>query len=142
MASLMPVPSSPDFPLPLTKPRLLLVSDSAERLHRLRAWLNSDELELRSVSSLAELQRECASEHALAAIDVSPAQLPQVLAMIRASHGHYEIPVLVETSRNNALPAAAGLLPKYRAMPCSLRQMAALAHPHNEQRAPITKRIL
>ena len=138
MASLMSVSTSQSFPL--VKPRLLLVSDSAERLQRLRVWLGSDELELRSVSSLDELQRECASEHALAAIDVSPAQLPEVLDTIRTSRGHDQIPVLVESSRNKTVTA--GLLPRYRAMACSLREMAALTHSDDNPRAASSKPIL
>ena len=118
--------------VPPNKARLLLVSDSAERLRQMRATLEYGEVELRCVCSLEELQGECATPHTLAAVDVNPAQLPAVLQMIRASLGHGEIPLLVETSRITQQPPVAGLLPHYRAMPCSLREMATLAQPKHE----------
>ncbi len=130
MASLMQRPAVTDLSrLPHKRP-LLLFSDSAERLEGLRASLASGAVEIHVVSSLEELQGECAVQHALAVIDASPAQLPKVLDIIRTSGGHDDIPLLVETSHCNQLPAA-GLLPKYRAMPCGLRELVALAQPGN-----------
>ncbi|MBI1761682.1 MAG: hypothetical protein HYR56_09630 [Acidobacteria bacterium] len=132
MASLMQRHAVSDYPRPHNKTPLLLFSDCAERLDWLHALLAYEAVEIHVASSLEELQGECASEHALAVIDVNPAQLPQVLDIIRASRGHSEIPLLVETSRCNQ-PLLAGLLPKYRAMPCGLRELVALAQPGDEQ---------
>lgn len=128
MASLIPRPAASAFPRSQNKIPLLLFSDSAERLHGLRASLANAAIEIHVVNSLEELQCECASEHALAVIDATPAQLAQVLDIIRTSSGHSEIPLLVETSRSNQQPMA-GLLPKYRAMPCGLRELVALSQP-------------
>lgn len=141
MASSITALVSHDFPCSLDKTRLLLVSDSAEQLSHLRASLDCGDMEIRGVSSLEELQSECASQHALAAIDVNPAQLPAVLDTIRASREHSEIPVFVENSRINQQPPAAGLLPKYRAMPCSLNQMIQ-THRGAHQRVKISNHVL
>ncbi len=141
MASLMQRHLATDFSLSLDKLPLLLFSDSAERLGWLRAMLAGGAAEIRVVSSLEELQGECASEHALAVIDASPGQLQQVLDMIRASRGHGDIPLLVETSHCHQQPAA-GLLPKYRAMPCGLHELAALAQPGTGRSEHLNRPIL
>ncbi len=140
MASLMQRHLASDFPLSFNKLPLLLFSDSAERLGWLRASLAGGAAEIHVVSSLEELQRECALNHALAVIDANPAQLPKVLDIIRTSRGHGDIPLLVETSHCNRQPAA-GLLPKYRAMPCSLRELVALARP-GDGRSHMSRPIL
>lgn len=132
MASLMQRQIASDFPRSRNKRTLLLFSDSAERLGWLRASLAGGAVEIHVVSSLEELQGECASRHALAVIDASPTHLPKVLDMIRASREHRDIPLLVETSHCHQQPAA-GLLPKYRAMPCSLRELVALARLGNDR---------
>jgi hypothetical protein len=140
MASYITTPLTNDLARPLDKARLLLVSDSAEQLCRLRASLNCYDMEVRGVSSLEELQSECARPHTLAAIDVNPAQLPEVLDTIRASHAHSEIPVFVENSRIIQQPPA-GLLPRYRAMPCNLNQMIQ-AHMGDYRRARVSNAVL
>ena len=141
MTSLMQRHTAVDFSLSFDKLPLLLFSDSAERLGWLRALLASGAVEIHVVSSLEELQGECASEHALAVIDASPGQLQQVLDMIRASRGHSDIPLLVETSHCPQQPAA-GLLPKYRAMPCGLRELVALAQPGYGRSEHLSRPIL
>ena len=140
MASSITIPAR-DLPRHLDKAKLLLVSDSVEQLCRLRASLNCYDMEVRGVSSLEELQSECARPHTLAAIDVNPAQLPEVLDTIRASRAHSEIPVFVENTRVNQQPPAAGLLPKYRAMPCNLNQMIQ-AHMGAQRRARVSNPVL
>jgi len=132
---------SRDFSRTLNKTRLLLVSDSAEQLCRLRASLNCADVEVRGVSSLEELQSECASQHSLAAIDVNPTQLPAVLDTIRASRDHSEIPVFVENTRIDQPQPAAGLLPRYRAMPCNLHQMIQ-AHLGAHRRVKVIHSVL
>ena len=64
--------------------------------------------------------------HDLAVVDVSPALLEPLLGNLRASKEHSEIPVLVEQSRIAAAPLT-GVLPKYRAMPCSHDELIKLA---------------
>lgn len=141
MASLIQRHIAADFPRSLNQLPLLLFSDSAERLGWLHASLAGGAAEIHVVSSLEELQGECALHHALAVIDASPAQLPKVLDIIRTSRGHSDIPLLVETSHCTR-PPAAGLLPKYRAMPCSLRELVALAQPGKGQSEHASRPIL
>ena len=141
MASLMQRPTISNFPRSRNKRALLLFSDSADRLDWLHASLAGGAVEIHVVSSLEELQGECASQHALAVIDASPTHLPKVLDIIRASREHRDIPLLVETSHCKQQPAA-GLLPKYRAMPCNLRELVTLAQPRNDRTAHSNKPIL
>lgn len=141
MASLRQRPTATDLSLSFTQLPLLLFSDSAERLDGLRATLADGAVEIHVVRSLEELQCECALNHALAVIDASPAHLPKVLDIIRTSRGHGDIPLLVETSHCARLPAA-GLLPKYRAMPCNLRELVALAQPGKGQSEHASRPIL
>lgn len=119
--------SRPQLYLPAAgKPRLLIVSDSSERLTELRASLGVAEIEITGATSAEELSRACRCGHDLAAIDVGPAHLAGVLKALRASAGHAEIPLLVEASRLSAETGLAGLLPKYRAMPCSRADLLTL----------------
>lgn len=114
---------------PCQKPRLLLISDSAAGLDQLRVPLNRTDVEIKSVSNLEELLCECDAPHTLAAVNVNTAQLPQVLDILRRSQQDSEILVLIEPDQQPTLLPAAGLLPKYRAMPCNLRELVALASP-------------
>lgn len=121
---------------PMGKPRFLIVCDSADRLKRLRSLLDTGEAEITCVSSLQELDQACRSEHDLAIVDVQQAEIRGVLKTIRESAGHTRIPLLVK--RITAEPDLAGILPKYRAMPCSESELLTLArqqiNPSGEQR--------
>jgi DNA-binding NtrC family response regulator len=115
------------YAAPVGSPRLLIVSDSAERLLKLRASLAADQIEITSAASPEELNRACRDGHDLVVIDVGPAQLTAVLTALREHDRYAQIPVLVEASRLAAEPNLAGVLPKYRAMPCSHAELIALA---------------
>ncbi len=112
---------------PPGKPRLLIVCDSADRLRRLRSPLDTGEAEITCVSSLQDLDRACRSEHDLAIIDVQPARIRGVLQALRTSARHAGISLLVEASRVIDEPELAGVLPKYRAMPCGDSELLTLA---------------
>lgn len=112
---------------PMVRPRFLIVCDSADRLKRLRSPLNTGEAEITCVSSLQELDRACHSEHDLAIIDMQPAQIRGVLKTLRSNAEHARISLLVEASRIVNEPDLAGVLPKYRAMPCSYSELLQLA---------------
>jgi hypothetical protein len=127
---IVPAPASSQQQLNLQaprRPRLLIVSDSPDGLARLRAALNLGEIEITSAASIEELSRACRDGQDLAVVDVSPAQLTGVLKALRADAGCAEAPVLVEASRLPPEPGLAGVLPKYRAMPCSQADLVALA---------------
>ena len=117
------------YPALSDKPRLLIVTDCSDRLRSLKASIHTDgvELEITGTASSEELSRACHSEHDLVVIDVGAARLPEVLRALRSSERYSRISLLVEASRVLNEPGLAGLLPKYRAMPCSRSDMLKLA---------------
>ena len=129
---------------PNSKPRLLLVSDSYDRLKSLEAGLSNAEFDITMVCSLEELVTACNGCHDLVALDVSPDQIGPMLKQIRTSASHEMVPVLVEASRLTSDLSLAGLLPEYRAMPCSRMEMLALVQRGAEHHAgdPARRQIL
>lgn len=115
------------YPAPHNRPRLLIFSDCPDRLTKLKALLAAGEIEITSATSSEELRQACRGGHDLAVIDVGPAALVAVLNALRDSEGYAEIPVLVEATRLAAAPGLTGVLPKYRAMPCSHVELVTLA---------------
>ena len=115
------------YAAPHTRPRLLIFSDCPDRLVKLKAALAAGEIEISSATTPEELYRICRDGHDLAVIDVGPASLVAVLDALRDSEGYAEIPVLVEASRLATAPGLTGVLPKYRAMPCSHAELITLA---------------
>lgn len=109
-----------------SKPRLLIVSDAPDRLNNLRTAFGAAEVEIASVPPQG-LRFASGNKHDLAVVDVGSAQLIDVLKTLRANKGHSEIPVLVDVSRITDERVPAGVLPKYRAMPCSPFDLVALA---------------
>lgn len=109
-----------------SKPRLLLVSDSYDRLKSLEAGFNHNEFDITTVCSLEELVTACDNRHDMVALDVSPEQIAPMLKQIRTSVLHRKAPVLVEATRLTNDLSLTGLLPEYRAMPCSRMEMLAL----------------
>src|SRR5262245_65949894 len=83
---------------PPTKPRLLLVSDSYDRLKSLEAGFNHNEFDITSVCSMEELVTACDDCHDMVALDVSSEQIAPMLKQIRASASHMTAPVLVEAT--------------------------------------------
>src|SRR5581483_9863367 len=69
----------------------------------------------------------CRCGHDLAVIDVGAADIVEVLKNLRASAGCKEISVLVAASRLASDPKLTGVLPAYRAMPCSQPDLIAPA---------------
>lgn len=117
---------------PNSKPRLLLVSDSYDRLKLLETGLNHDEFDITTVCSLEELVTACDDCHDMVALDVSPEQLAPTLKQIRTSASHTAALVLVEATRLANARFLAGLLPEYRAMACSHKEILALVQRGNE----------
>jgi DNA-binding response OmpR family regulator len=105
---------------------LLLVSDNTDRLKLLAAGLNHNDFDITLAGSLEELIAACHSNHDVVALDVSPSQIAPMLKQIRTSACHSTVPVLVEAERLNNELTLAGLLPAYRAMPCSRLEMVML----------------
>ena len=116
-------------PAPVSKHRVLIVTDCSDRLREWKASMHTDgiEIEITSAGTSEELSRACHHEHDLAVIDVGAASLPEVLGALRSSVRHSGIPLLVEASRVLAEPSLTGVLPKHRAMPCSRSDLRKLA---------------
>jgi CheY-like chemotaxis protein len=122
------ISSRPQYqPTKNLKTRLLLVSDEPDHLSQLRAQLNTGEVEITNAHSVEDVRRACRLPHDVAVVDVGPSQLVKVLKTLRASEGNNDISVLVDASRLSLEPDLAGVLPTYRAMPCSHSQLVALA---------------
>lgn len=122
---------SPLRPVPGSKSRLLLVTDSPERLKALKAGLSESNFEITCVCSVDELRIACRNHHDLAAVDVEAASIKPTLSALRASAGHKTIMLLVESSNVGNDPNLAGVLPTYRAMPCNQTQMLRLVKMFN-----------
>jgi hypothetical protein len=112
------------------KPRLLLVSDSTERLQALKSCVVAADFEIDLACSKKELRRACHRPHDLVAVDVAPANIIEMLDLIRGSAGNAEIPVLVECTRIVNDRKLAGVLPNFRAMPCNGMEMQVLLREH------------
>ena len=115
------------YPAPARKLRLLILSDSADRLPLLRSALATKGVEVTCGQAAEWPDGVGRGGHDMAAVDVGPARLARVLKGLRASAGYGEIPVLVEASRLSSAPELAGVLPQHRAMPCSLTDLDTLA---------------
>jgi CheY-like chemotaxis protein len=113
-------------PEAVSRPHILIISDSAERIPHLQAGFDSQEVDISSAVFPEEWAYVSGDRHDLAMVDVGPALLEPLLGNLRASKEHAQIPVLVEQSRIAAAPLA-GVLPKYRAMPCSHDELIKLA---------------
>jgi DNA-binding response OmpR family regulator len=113
-------------PEAVSRPRILIISDSTERIPHLQAGFDSQEVEIASAVFPEEWEYVHGERYDLAVVDVGPGLLEPLLENLRASKAHAEIPVLVEQSRIAAAPLV-GVLPKYRAMPCSHDELIRLA---------------
>lgn len=117
----------PPLPAPPGRLRMLIITDSDERLIKLRAALNTGEVEIACAASPEEMCSGCSGGHDLVVVDVCPASLYGLLKTLRDCPGCTKIPVLVEADRLTANTKLAGVLPKYRAMPCGHTDLVTLA---------------
>jgi DNA-binding NtrC family response regulator len=124
--------NTPLRPVPNPKSKLLLVTDSPERLKALTSGLADANFEITCACSVDEVRTACRNHHDLAAVDVEAANVKPMLSALRASAGHKAIMLLVESSKVGNDPNLAGVLPTYRAMPCSQTQMLALMKQFND----------
>lgn len=111
----------------LALPRLLIVTDSQARANHLMMALRITNIEISVALTPAELRRATEEEHDLAVVEVEAEELRGILAALRASPSHAQIPILVEISRLSHAPSVSGVMPQYRAMPCSPTDLVALA---------------
>lgn len=113
------------------KPRLLLASDSTERLETLKSCVAAADFEINIACSLKELKGACGRVYDLVALAAAPANIIDMLVLIRGSEGNAEIPVLVEYTRLSEDKGLAGVLPNYRAMPCNSAEIQLLLRKQN-----------
>ncbi len=107
------------------KPRVLIIGDSADRIPYLQSVFSPNEVEIASVVYPEEWGHSATGKYDLALIDVGPDFLESLLKTIRTNST--DIPLLVENSRVAMSTNIAGVLPKYRAMPCGRNEMIRLA---------------
>lgn len=110
------------------KLRILVVADTDEKLKAAKTIFNPAEAEIVWAKTPTDLQQACLEPHEMAVIDLDSSALETALQTLRANELHANIPLLVSAARVIGETKLAGLLPKYRAMPCSLSEMAALVH--------------
>ena len=113
-------------PVAVSRPRVLIISDSAERIPHWQSAFDSQEVEITCAVFPEEWGYVSGDRHDLAVVDIGPTLLEPLLGNLRASKEHAEIPLLVEKSRIASAPLT-GVLPKYRAMPCSHDELIRLA---------------
>jgi hypothetical protein len=106
--------------------RLLIISDCPERMNQLKAALNVGEIEITGVNALDRLNNSIGRDYDLVAVDVGLEHLTRVLITLRSRAECTGIPVLVECSRISTEIGFAGVLPRYRAMPCRQSDMVTL----------------
>lgn len=106
-------------PVSSDRPRVLIVSDAAERIPRLQSAFQPHDVEVTSVVYPEEWSYAGGGHYDLALVDVGPELLEPLLKTIRTNNGQAEITVLAEVGRVIAAPCVSGVMPEYRAMPCS-----------------------
>lgn len=136
MTITVPESSRAEFSLPKTQlqrgtttrqARLLIVTDSPERTATLRAVMDNGKLEITCLTMPADLESVLLNGPDVAVIDAGPTHIVEILRTLRASEGCDNISVLVQASRLDSNPSLTGVLPAYRAMPCSPAELVALA---------------
>jgi CheY-like chemotaxis protein len=113
-------------PAAVSRPRVLILSDSADRIPYWQAAFDPLEVEIAGAVFPEEWGYVRGDRHDLVVVDVGPTILEPLLSNLRANERHAEVPLLVEMSRIAEAPLP-GVLPKYRAMPCSHDELVRLA---------------
>jgi DNA-binding response OmpR family regulator len=110
-------------------PHVLLISDDTEQLKQLQAAFARLDVTTNSLALTNEPEEAPPLENPfdLVVVDVGPEILEPLLKQIRESAAQPEIPVLVAANRVQTTPNLAGVLPRYRAMPCSPSELLRLA---------------
>ena len=107
--------------------RLIIVCDQLPATRRLCGELSDFPAEILCVANQVELKTACESLFELALIDVTSADLVECISTIRESPYGANCPVLVASERLSSGTELAGMLPKFRAMPCVYDDLLRLA---------------
>ncbi|MFN0120871.1 MAG: hypothetical protein ACKV2V_10245 [Blastocatellia bacterium] len=124
------------------KPCVLLITDNTKQLTTLRDRLEQSGMDVRGAASMAWLRRLLARTYDAVVVDVQPENLIEALETIRAVAAEQNLPVLVEPGRIANDPLFAGVLPKYRAMPCHHDQLIARLKHKTSARTIRPRRLL
>lgn len=109
------------------KLRVLIVCDAAERLQELQTTLGGCQAELFTATSIDELRSiHDSDQFDLAAVDVRPNLIVAVLSLLRSSNACGEATILVESRQVTGNLELAGVLPRFRAMPCNRNDLLRL----------------
>src|SRR5262249_57215824 len=77
----------------VSRPRILIISDSAERIPYLKAAFDSHEVEITLAMFPEEWSYVSGDRHDLAVVDIGPALLEPLLGNLRASKEHATLPL-------------------------------------------------
>lgn len=109
------------------KLRILIVCDVAEQLQELQTALGACQVELFTAASIDELRNIHDSvQFDLAVVDVNPNLIVIALSLLRGNSACGEATILVESRQVTGNLALAGVLPSFRAMPCSRNDLLRL----------------
>ncbi|HMV82507.1 MAG TPA: hypothetical protein PLD20_29430 [Blastocatellia bacterium] len=127
--------NSPFRPVPAPKTRLLLITDSAERLLEIKSGISAGDFEITDVSCFSELRAASRKHYDLAVVDVGSGQIRPILSALRNNPRYASIPLLVDSTRLQENLSLAGVLPTFRAMACNRAEMRLLlqTYSHNSQ---------
>ncbi|MBI1762760.1 MAG: hypothetical protein HYR56_15100 [Acidobacteria bacterium] len=122
--------------------RLLIVSDESQRLGTWRRALLGQACEITEQANPLNVSQFLQRDYDLVVLDVPAAQLPQVLAAIRAAAR--EIPVLVDANRMPNDLSYVGVLPRFRAMACTRPDLLRLVNQYCQpaDKLPTARRLL
>ena len=117
------------------------MTDTADRVATLRATLAQPGVEITAALSGEGLEQQSYGQHDLVVVDVGPQHICETLQALRQNNVHGDIPVLVTAARITDHQGLSGVLPQYRAMPCSqvemltlVRRLTTAAAPQKESR--------
>ena len=114
-------------PVERRTPGLLLISDGLGRFGSLLSLLRREGVTVQRINKVEDLNGIEPEEYELAIIDLSPSQLQPVLRRLRARAAVEKLSILVEAGRLADNGKMADLLRRFRAMPCALGDLIALA---------------
>ncbi|MBK9314354.1 MAG: response regulator [Acidobacteria bacterium] len=106
--------------------RLLIVSDAADGLRDFRGFINKENVQITNIFNLDDLPRTLTTRHEIAVVNVASINIKNVLESLRKSPLHQDIPVLVDKTRLDFTGVLAGIMPRFRAMPCSPDELRVL----------------
>jgi DNA-binding NtrC family response regulator len=110
-------------------PQVLVIADDQHQAKPLLAALAQLEVRITCLHLTAEVADAplIKGRFDLIVLDVGPEWLEPLLKQIRGDAKGAEIPVLVATNRVTEVVGLAGVMPKYRAMPCTPNEILRLA---------------